>query len=65
MERIESFMIQGIALATLVFACFAGYHAAELSYVASLPVVKLERVVITAPATANVAQEEVKPRGEI
>lgn len=58
MERIESFMVQAVALGTLVFTIGAGYQAAERAYVASLPVVHLERVVITAPATTDVADNE-------
>jgi hypothetical protein len=63
MERIESFMIQAVALGTLVFAIGAGYHAADLAYAASLPVVQLDRVVVTAPAASDVAENaaSVKP----
>ncbi|CAN5409314.1 hypothetical protein BH10PSE17_BH10PSE17_26870 [soil metagenome] len=55
MDRIESLLIQSVAVGTLVFASFAGYHAADLAYTASLPVVQLERVVVTAPATSTIA----------
>jgi hypothetical protein len=62
MERIESYMIQTVALGTLVIACFAGYHATELAYVASLPVVQLDRVVVTVPATGDLANTDVSTR---
>ncbi|CAN5387159.1 hypothetical protein BH10PSE17_BH10PSE17_31340 [soil metagenome] len=55
MDRIETFFIQAVAVSVLMITIFAGAHVAEQAYVASLPVVKLERVVINAPAAPVVA----------
>ncbi len=48
MDRVESFLLMSVAVGSLVFATFAGYHAADRAYVSKLPVVKLDRVVVTA-----------------
>ncbi|CAN5470119.1 hypothetical protein BH09PSE6_BH09PSE6_27380 [soil metagenome] len=55
MDRIESFFIQAVAVAVLAITTCAGAHVADKAYVASLPVVQLERVVITAPASSTLA----------
>ncbi len=56
MDRIESFLLMSVAVGALMFAAVAGYHAADRAYVSKLPVVKLDRVVVTAqdvPGTAT------------
>ncbi|CAN5409034.1 hypothetical protein BH10PSE17_BH10PSE17_26850 [soil metagenome] len=52
MERIETLLLMTVAVCTLTMATFAGLHAADRSYASKLPVVKLVKVVVVAPAAS-------------
>ncbi|CAN5185202.1 hypothetical protein BH09PSE6_BH09PSE6_31970 [soil metagenome] len=63
MDRIQDFALLAVATAVLFITIGAGSHVAQLAHTASLPVVKLERVVVTAPAVpANVALADKQAR---
>jgi hypothetical protein len=53
MERLQTLAMLAVAVAVLFVTVGAGTHAAQLAYDSSLPVLKLERVVVVAPAAST------------
>lgn len=53
MERLETLLLMTVAIGTLTMTVFAGLHAADKSYGHKLPIVKLAKVVVIAPAAAS------------
>ncbi|CAN5279082.1 hypothetical protein BH09PSE6_BH09PSE6_25490 [soil metagenome] len=63
MDRLQDFALLAVATLVLFITIGAGTHVARMAHVASLPVVKLERVVVVAPAVpADVALADRKAR---